>query len=523
MRRRRSPENQVVVRDLEAALRVVRNEGPSIMRYIHLTRTYGQVSLRFMQSMDLLLQNNIPFYWIARNVGLTQSAIYILRTVYNHYEPQFIQYVRDASYNIGNNMVEYANNRISNAWDQAQNYFSNRQLALPDSPGAGPPSTQSPISISAGETMNNINVPVVRIPDVNLYKFCKKGDRWNEQYVSYTKKYNRQGGGVLSSSQNLKSYNCLSTYEVDLPNVDPNSQRSVINITTFPESHFNSVEMLEICKADMATATDTRWQVTGVGGVVRNFQEPSYSNSVPYQTTFVNDGNLNCGLNNQIMHIRFKNVTRIVSDVATIEVTNPVTAKVYFVQIMKDLYQQRYVAHNPIQDLINAGFTKYYTDDGGTILSNSNQQPLHIGIHENSFIKDDCRIIGCRKLIIAPGQEVNMVVKVPQRQILSYKYKNRATIATVATPSANTYNPVVCKKGEIFLLVEQYGGLSLASNNNTAVVTGSTLVYFVNKQWDFTLIQKDGQKKTQQFVSESMGTVVDDKDVDMNAAQEPAG
>lgn len=371
------------------------------------------------------------------------------------------------------------------------------------------------------------NLTLYRLPDVNLNKYGRKGNRWSDKSVWFSKTYFNQGGGIYESVINSKRIQSLSEYRTSTPTADSGGALSVLNIVSYNECTFNSINQLEQALIDIPTASTDRWEVVGVGNVVRTVRQPVYFNSTggPFTCQDGNDGTVIVGLSNQQLFIRLKNEALNVTGTPGDYLTTPVFGTIYVMQCKKDMYSTRLVnnvsaQHDIINEKLKEGFALMYQKQGGDQLAFGLDQPVHINaIRDNNFLKEECKVVAARKFLLSPGQECHLLVKLPNKQILSYGYKENGVVASVA-PTPIIYNPVVMKKGEFFIVFEQQGGLALGDlelgAKNGALIQKSKLVMTYNQQYTYHWIVRDGTKKKQKFNTETMSTVIDPLAVDLN-------
>lgn len=374
----------------------------------------------------------------------------------------------------------------------------------------------------SGNMLRSMESPVIRLPDVNLNPFGKKGDYWRDDTVVLSKRYEFQGMGTLGSAINKKRFHTLGVYSRN-ENLSPaaGEPKSVLSINNFPETHFNSVPQLSVFAVDRLSASKGQWETDDVTpkDVVNFHTNPAYSSTVPFHCTDPQNGNDVVGIDNQSVYIRLKNVTLNDTDVAGIKSFSPVLMMIYVMQTKKDIYGTEPsntvgLPKNLMSTLISNGFKRNFDTRGGSQLDQSEDQNTSVTIRDNVFLSQDCKIIASRKCTLIPGQEAHLHVYLSKKQILSYKYQTRAVIADITAP--NVYSPVILKKGEMFIVVEQQGTLASGINNAGVLIEPTQLLYWLNSKYTMSLLQYNNNNQAYGFLTEVAATGVDDKDIDRN-------
>lgn len=374
-----------------------------------------------------------------------------------------------------------------------------------------------------------VEQPIVKSKPIVLdhcSKGGRRGDSWKEEHVQYTKHMVYQGARTVGTQANKKRFATLGNYSVSTPLSD-GVTNSILNIQNYPEDRMNSVAQLHVAALDMVTASqDDKW-TDGTNNIRRTFQDPTYAAVAPFGCNAVNDANLICGLSKQHLNIRIKNITRNATPGPTVVYsTAPVMAKLYVFQMKKD-YHLTYrsnlgtVYESPISHAIQNGFKKHYdVNTGSSELPEDYNQDPHVSIRENEWLEEYCTMKHAKSIALVAGQEIMLNYSLPQKQILSYKYKANSILADIS--GTYTYAPVVAKKGELFWYLEFIGGMNsgwLADESVRPMLEPVQLAIMTTQQFDFTLLNFSGGHKKFLFGTETLPTVVVEE-VDLDAHEE---
>lgn len=354
--------------------------------------------------------------------------------------------------------------------------------------------------------------PIVKYKDIDLTfaaKGGKNGDKVDLDSIVYTKHYVSNFSARFTSPINKKSFRQLDGYKVNTPTADAAGSLSVIALTARAMAHLNSVSQLVVAANDMATATQFGW-TDGTNNIRKQFAYPRY-NATTFQVDDANDGNVKCCLSKQSINLRMKNVSQKVAG------TSPIVGYIHVFQVKQDVHQNVSLTGDlVVEQFVSNGFKQEFdSSTASSTIPSSVDQDLHINLEENVFVGDYLKRLSCRKFGLIAGQELMINVKMPQQQILSYQFLLRNTVADIGTP--NTFAPVVMKKGEIFLMIEFFGGLGATSDNSGVAVEDTDLAVWVTNQYDFSLLSMDADKRKYNFAQTIPGgTINNDVDYDLS-------
>lgn len=176
------------------------------------------------------------------------------------------------------------------------------------------------------------------------------------------------------------------------------------------------------------------------------------------------DSNNLCVLRNQKLDIYLKNITSNTTSDATKPSETNAEVYIYVLQCIKDIYHNDDSVNRTFQrDLEHAFANAFEYAAADTRLGENVEQPvwtnyatIYDKMKENGY-----KPIVSKHVTLAPGQEINIHVRLNKPQVLSYKFlaKSKPCGLISSGPDVVDYRPIVKKKGEMFMFYVTKGGL----------------------------------------------------------------
>lgn len=294
------------------------------------------------------------------------------------------------------------------------------------------------------------------LPDVKLGKFAKggyKGDSCKEQDLEDKYYHEEYYDEVINTSRNRKRMSALGVSTWPATIATAGGDISKLPVPTGGLLQLNSVRQLE------------KIWVTRYG-----YTDPTYETTSPDGVLNAADAHSLTVLFSQNIDLTFKNMTQNATGDG-FSTTNAFM-NIYVVQFTKNV--RKFALDFPSSELIrriNSGWPGAFGTIGGSGSSYPAQvdQLSHVSWSRNQFLKEHTKVVARRKFCLCPGQEANLNISLPQKQILSHAYKLKAIVGDVTSgPITYRWNPVCFKKGEFAIVFDCIGGIiSDGTNVNT--------------------------------------------------------
>lgn len=301
----------------------------------------------------------------------------------------------------------------------------------PDDPKE--PDYKRPKSMPGGYKSYDATQQCVQIEPINLRRAGKKPFSIRGVELENKYQFEEYYSTVRSTVRNSRSFTTLFDGQTRLldDSLGVASHCQYNNSATDP-THFNSAEQI------------VRYFLSN------GYVLPTYSATVANDLcTDPKDSNMYFVLDNQKLKLQIKNIS---------EDSTPVYLSLYMVQATKDIRildaTVASVYANNIDLQIANGFNRAYTSN--QVLGNTTAHAVGVSWKSNQFCKDKLKVIATRKICLAHGQVAHLDVFLNTKQCLSSKFLQKANLGGIVAGELQ-YNPIVCKKGEMFMLYDQVG------------------------------------------------------------------